>query len=71
MMARLALQSYIRSFGIENFSIAGDQVRVGSRFWRADECRCELEACEGWAMIPVCSGEYGQGRMAFERPTWA
>jgi hypothetical protein len=52
-MARLALPNYIRSFGIENFAIEGDQVRVGSRFWRADECRCALEACEGWAMIPV------------------
>ncbi|MDB5700800.1 MAG: hypothetical protein JWL66_999 [Sphingomonadales bacterium] len=52
-MSSLSLQSYIEGFGIENFAIAGSQVRVGSRFWQAEECHCGLKECEGWEMIPV------------------
>jgi hypothetical protein len=50
-MSRSALHTYIESFGIKNFSIAGNQVRMGSRLWQADECRCGLKECEGWEMI--------------------
>jgi hypothetical protein len=52
-MSRSALHTYIESFGIKNFSIAGNQVRMGSRLWQADECRCGLKECEGWEMIPI------------------
>ena len=52
-MPRLALEIFVQSFGIADFSITGKQVRVGTRFWRAVECRCGIKGCEGWEMIPM------------------
>jgi hypothetical protein len=53
LILRFALHTYIESFGIKNFSITGNRVRIGSRLWQADECRCGVEECEGWEMTPI------------------
>jgi hypothetical protein len=66
-MTRYALHTYSESFGIENFSIAGNQVRMGSRLWQADECRCGLKECEGWEMIPILAEANTHHNGVYER----
>ena len=50
--ARPSVADYLRSVSVDNFIVEGRDVRVGSRWWTAVECRCGLIGCNGWELIP-------------------
>ncbi|MCW1430115.1 hypothetical protein [Novosphingobium sp. JCM 18896] len=49
---RESLSAYIRSLGIDNFSIADGLLRLGSRSFRVNPCRCGEPSCDGWKLKP-------------------
>lgn len=49
----MPLAEYVRSWNIDNFSIRGNDLRVGSRHWKAEECQCGLPECAGWSIFPA------------------
>jgi hypothetical protein len=55
----MPLADYLRSSKIDNFSIAGDRVRIGSRYWTARPCGCGRVECDGWELLPAPGGAVG------------
>lgn len=45
----MTLEEKLRGQQIDNWAIDGDQVRIGSRLWRAERCACGSPRCDGWA----------------------
>ena len=52
-MASASLADFLRSSQIDNFAINGDSVRIGDRLWRASQCQCGENDCDGWQITPA------------------
>ncbi|MBY0519099.1 MAG: hypothetical protein K2P79_01590 [Sphingomonas sp.] len=48
-----AVAERLRAMAIDNFSLVGNIVRIGSAEWRLSECRCGFAGCDGWSIEPI------------------
>ena len=47
---RESLIAYIRSLGMDNFAVMDGVVRLGSRLFNINRCRCGGSDCDGWTL---------------------
>lgn len=43
----------LRAIDIDNFSMAGNIVRIGSAAWLLSACSCGFSGCDGWSLEPI------------------
>lgn len=47
------VETMLRAADIDNFTIDGNIVRIGSAAWMLSACACGFEGCDGWALEPI------------------